>query len=86
MLRTLLDRLLTTLPALAGVVVVSFLLTRVLPGDTAAYFAGPAATPRPSRRSAPSSASTGRCPSSSPATSPTSPGAISGARSPPASR
>ena len=46
MLRTLLDRLLTTLPALAGVVVVSFLLTRVLPGDTAAYFAGPAATPQ----------------------------------------
>ena len=46
MLRTLLDRLATTLPALAGVVVVSFLLTRVLPGDTAAYFAGPAATPQ----------------------------------------
>ncbi|HEX8418261.1 MAG TPA: ABC transporter permease [Methylobacterium sp.] len=45
MLKTLLDRFLTTLPALVGVVVVSFLLTRVLPGDTAAYFAGPAATP-----------------------------------------
>ncbi|MBV9076922.1 MAG: ABC transporter permease, partial [Methylobacteriaceae bacterium] len=44
MLRTLGDRLLTTIPALAGVIVVSFLLTRVLPGDTAAYFAGPAAT------------------------------------------
>ena len=44
MLKTLLDRLLTTLPALIGVVVVSFALTRVLPGDTAAYFAGPAAT------------------------------------------
>ncbi len=44
MLKTLGDRLLTTLPALVGVVVVSFLLTRVLPGDTAAYFAGPAAT------------------------------------------
>ena len=44
-MRTLLDRLLTTVPALIGVVLVSFLLTRVLPGDTAAYFAGPAATP-----------------------------------------
>jgi ABC-type dipeptide/oligopeptide/nickel transport system permease component len=46
MLRTVLDRLLTTIPALVGVVVVSFMLTRVLPGDTAAYFAGPAATPQ----------------------------------------
>ena len=46
MLRTLVDRLLTTIPALVGVIVVSFLLTRVLPGDTAAYFAGPAATPQ----------------------------------------
>ena len=46
MLRILGDRLLTTLPALAGVIVVCFLLTRVLPGDTAAYFAGPAATPQ----------------------------------------
>ena len=46
MLKTFGDRLLTTVPALIGVVVVSFLLTRVLPGDTAAYFAGPAATPQ----------------------------------------
>ena len=46
MLKTLGDRLLTTLPALIGVILVSFLLTRVLPGDTAAYFAGPAATPQ----------------------------------------
>ena len=38
-------RLLQSLPALAGVVVVTFLLTRALPGDPAAYFAGPAATP-----------------------------------------
>ena len=44
MLKVFIDRLLTTIPALIGVVVVSFLLTRVLPGDTAAYFAGPAAT------------------------------------------
>jgi peptide/nickel transport system permease protein len=35
----------TALPSVAGVIVVTFLLTRVLPGDTAAYFAGPAATP-----------------------------------------
>lgn len=35
----------TALPSLVGVVIVTFLLTRVLPGDTAAYFAGPAATP-----------------------------------------
>ena len=46
MLKTLYDRLLTTIPALVGVILVSFLLTRVLPGDTAAYFAGPAATPQ----------------------------------------
>ncbi len=45
-MKLLLDRLLTTIPALIGVVVASFLLTRVLPGDTAAYFAGPAATPQ----------------------------------------
>ncbi|MGE0420354.1 MAG: ABC transporter permease [Acetobacteraceae bacterium] len=38
-------RLATALPSVAGVIVVTFLLTRVLPGDTAAYFAGPAATP-----------------------------------------
>jgi ABC-type dipeptide/oligopeptide/nickel transport system permease component len=46
MLKTLGDRILTTIPALIGVILVSFLLTRVLPGDTAAYFAGPAATPQ----------------------------------------
>ncbi|MFL1461795.1 ABC transporter permease [Roseococcus sp. DSY-14] len=37
-------RLLAALPTLAGVVVVTFVLTRALPGDPAAYFAGPAAT------------------------------------------
>jgi ABC-type dipeptide/oligopeptide/nickel transport system permease component len=46
MLKTIGERLLTTVPALIGVIIVSFLLTRVLPGDTAAYFAGPAATPQ----------------------------------------
>jgi peptide/nickel transport system permease protein len=38
-------RLATAAPSVAGVIIVTFLLTRVLPGDTAAYFAGPAATP-----------------------------------------
>jgi peptide/nickel transport system permease protein len=41
-----LKRLATAIPSLLGVIVVSFLLTRVLPGDTASYFAGPAATPQ----------------------------------------
>jgi ABC-type dipeptide/oligopeptide/nickel transport system permease component len=38
-------RLMTAVPSIIGVIIVTFLLTRVLPGDTAAYFAGPAATP-----------------------------------------
>lgn len=38
-------RLLTAIPSLLGVVVLTFVLTRMLPGDAAAYFAGPAATP-----------------------------------------
>src|SRR6201996_4331440 len=46
MLRQTLKRLATAIPTLVGVVIVTFLLTRVLPGDTAAYFAGPAATPQ----------------------------------------
>lgn len=46
MLRQIGKRLLTAIPSIIGVVVVTFLLTRVLPGDTAAYFAGPAATPQ----------------------------------------
>lgn len=41
--RALLGRLAQTLPVLFGVVVISFLLTRALPGDPAAYFAGAAA-------------------------------------------
>ncbi|MBN9508952.1 MAG: ABC transporter permease [Alphaproteobacteria bacterium] len=36
-------RLLGTVPSLIGVVVVTFLLSHALPGDPAAYFAGPAA-------------------------------------------
>jgi ABC-type dipeptide/oligopeptide/nickel transport system permease component len=41
----ILKRLATVIPTLIGVIVVTFLLTRVLPGDPAVYFAGPAATP-----------------------------------------
>jgi peptide/nickel transport system permease protein len=46
MLATLAKRLVTVIPTLIGVIVVTFLLTRVLPGDPAVYFAGPAATPQ----------------------------------------
>jgi len=46
MLRMIGARLMTTVPSVIGVIIVTFLLTRVLPGDTAAYFAGPAATPQ----------------------------------------
>src|ERR1700709_69132 len=37
-------RLMFAIPSLIGVIIVTFLLTRALPGDPAAYFAGPAAT------------------------------------------
>jgi peptide/nickel transport system permease protein len=37
-------RLIQTVPVVIGVVLVSFLLTRALPGDPAVYFAGPAAS------------------------------------------
>jgi len=40
----ILKRMLVAVPSLIGVVIVTFLLTRALPGDPAAYFAGPAAT------------------------------------------
>src|SRR6267154_2846988 len=39
----LLKRMMLVIPNLIGVVIVTFLLTRALPGDPAAYFAGPAA-------------------------------------------
>jgi ABC-type dipeptide/oligopeptide/nickel transport system permease component len=45
MLTTIAKRTLTVIPTLIGVIIVTFLLTRVLPGDPAVYFAGPAATP-----------------------------------------
>jgi ABC-type dipeptide/oligopeptide/nickel transport system permease component len=44
LLRLIGRRLLAAAPGLAGVVVVTFLLNRALPGDPAAFFAGPAAT------------------------------------------
>jgi dipeptide transport system permease protein len=44
MLSMIVKRLLMAIPSLIGVVIVTFLLTRALPGDPAAYFAGPAAT------------------------------------------
>jgi len=44
MLSMLSKRLVLIIPNLIGVIIVTFLLTRALPGDPAAYFAGPAAT------------------------------------------
>jgi dipeptide transport system permease protein len=44
MISTVLKRLALAVPSLIGVVIVTFVLTRALPGDPAAYFAGPAAT------------------------------------------
>ena len=46
MLNMLLSRLATAIPSIVGVVVVTFMLTRLLPGDPAAYFAGLAASPQ----------------------------------------
>jgi peptide/nickel transport system permease protein len=43
-LGTIARRLLAAVPSLIGVIVVTFVLTRALPGDPAAYFAGPSAT------------------------------------------
>ncbi len=37
-------RLASAIPTLLGVVIITFVMTRLLPGDPAAYFAGPAAT------------------------------------------
>lgn len=41
--KMILGRVAQAIPVVMGVVVISFLLTRALPGDPAAYFAGPAA-------------------------------------------
>ena len=40
----ILMRVAAAIPTLIGIVIVTFALTRLLPGDPAAYFAGPAAT------------------------------------------
>lgn len=42
-LRIVFGRLLQAVPSVIGIVIVTFLLTRALPGDPAVYFAGPAA-------------------------------------------
>lgn len=42
MLTLVLKRLLLSIPNVIGVIVITFLLTRALPGDPAAFFAGPA--------------------------------------------
>jgi peptide/nickel transport system permease protein len=44
-LAIILARVLQAIPTIFGIVVVTFLLTRALPGDPAAYFAGASATP-----------------------------------------
>lgn len=44
MMRLAAMRILGAMPNLLGVIVITFLLTRALPGDPAAYFAGQAAT------------------------------------------
>ncbi len=43
MLKTIIQRLIGAIPNIIGVIIVTFLLTRALPGDPAAFFAGPAA-------------------------------------------
>lgn len=45
MLWMILFRIGAAIPSLGGVVILTFILTRLLPGDPAAFFAGPTATP-----------------------------------------
>ena len=45
MLRLIAQRIFAAIPSLIGVVVLTFVISRALPGDPAAYFAGPSATP-----------------------------------------
>jgi ABC-type dipeptide/oligopeptide/nickel transport system permease component len=63
MLKQIGRRLATVIPSLIGVIIVTFLLTRVLPGDTAAYFADRPPLLRRLKKGA-SSRSRCRCPSS----------------------
>ncbi|HEY1723660.1 MAG TPA: ABC transporter permease [Magnetospirillaceae bacterium] len=44
MVRLIAGRLAAAVPNLIGVIVITFILTHLLPGDPAAYFAGPSAT------------------------------------------
>ncbi|MBP0017323.1 MAG: ABC transporter permease [Cyanobacteria bacterium SBLK] len=44
-LQFILKRLLSAIPSVIGVIIVSFIMTRMLPGDPAAFFAGASATP-----------------------------------------
>ena len=44
--RVIVNRVLQAVPVLVGIVVVTFALTRALPGDPAVYFAGPSADAR----------------------------------------
>ncbi len=39
------QRIISSLPTVVGVIIITFFLMRALPGDPAAFFAGPAATP-----------------------------------------
>lgn len=43
-IQIVLGRLVQAVPTVLGIIVVTFLMTRALPGDPAAFFAGPAAT------------------------------------------
>ena len=86
MLATIGKRTLTVIPTLIGVVIVTFLLTRVLPGDPAVYFAGPAATPQSIADIRKSLGLDSRCPNNSWSTWTTLPTAISAIRWRPASR
>ena len=83
----ILKRLVTVIPTLIGVVIVTFLLTRVLPGDPGGLFRRSRRHPAIDRRNPQDrSASTGRCPSSLSAMSTISRTAISAIRCPPAAR
>lgn len=42
-MKMILGRLLQAIPSIIGIIIVTFVLTRALPGDPAVYFAGPAA-------------------------------------------
>ena len=43
-LSMMIRRIAQAVPTVFGIIVVTFLMTRALPGDPAAFFAGPAAT------------------------------------------